>query len=145
MRRTQLLLPLAALMATAFIEPALGAPSTTVAAQSFSDVVLAEQEAAADYGLVIPPYVGCNGCWGPRLDLLPVRTTSPLGSGDLDGDGQADVVQVNDSAGAVGLVARRGADGKLLWSWSWSRAGVVGFTPMRVGTPSRPGVLVVWV
>src|SRR3954470_3211399 len=63
---------------------------------------------------------------------------SPDGTSDLDGDGLGEVI-AQVSAPGPRIEVRRGVDGALLWTRSGS-PGV--FQVMRVGAPSRPGLVI---
>jgi hypothetical protein len=80
---------------------------------------------------------GAHAATGTAPTIQLAAALSPDGTADLDGDGRGDVVQTSNSA--VGV--RRGIDGQLLWSHPVSDARTV--VAVRLGSPARPGVLVV--
>jgi hypothetical protein len=83
------------------------------------------------------------GYGSPRLNVLPLRRLSPDGTSDFSGDGRADVVEFRKTQDDESLAFRAGNDGHILWRWH--QANLVGFVPVRVGAPARPGVVIAWV
>jgi hypothetical protein len=116
----------------------LGATAVCAALASGSLATLGPSARAADQA----DYVQYN--------LAPVRVISQDGTSDLDRDGLADVLSVKREYKDVStdadyalinatVNARRGYDGKKLWSRSGPNLGRV--VPMRVGNPPRPGAV----
>ena len=102
---------------------------------------LQEQRIYAYFAGLTTPIKAENDFGGsPGHDLYPAREISPDKTSDFDGDGRGDVIEMNYTGGPTTLTIRRGVDGHALWSRT--DANLVGFVPLRVGKPVRPGLVV---
>ena len=132
----RLLLPLA--LGVAGLVPAL-TPAASAAGPDTTGILQAQRDHAARAGMATPPPPKGSK---PLADAWPVGQISRDKVADLDADNRSDVIVVRDDANrtTTTVTVRRGVDGRVVWSKAVPY--FVGLTPMRVASPSRPGVII---